>query len=85
MLYLEERKKVVIVGIPGVGKTSLVTKVVELIKEKNKTSSVHSYGTEMLEQAKNIGVKDRDEPRTCLLYTSPSPRDLSTCRMPSSA
>ena len=26
-----------------------------------------------------------DEARTCLLYTSPSPRDLSTSRMPSSA
>ena len=25
------------------------------------------------------------EVRTCLLYTSPSPRDLSTSRMPSSA
>ena len=25
------------------------------------------------------------EPVTCLLYTSPSPRDLSTSRMPSSA
>ena len=25
------------------------------------------------------------EPWTCLLYTSPSPRDLSTSRMPSSA
>ena len=24
-------------------------------------------------------------PNTCLLYTSPSPRDLSTSRMPSSA
>ena len=24
-------------------------------------------------------------PRACLLYTSPSPRDLSTSRMPSSA
>ena len=24
-------------------------------------------------------------PKTCLLYTSPSPRDLSTSRMPSSA
>ena len=24
-------------------------------------------------------------PHTCLLYTSPSPRDLSTSRMPSSA
>ena len=26
-----------------------------------------------------------EELRTCLLYTSPSPRDLSTSRMPSSA
>ena len=26
-----------------------------------------------------------DAPMTCLLYTSPSPRDLSTSRMPSSA
>ena len=26
-----------------------------------------------------------DEVDTCLLYTSPSPRDLSTSRMPSSA
>ena len=25
------------------------------------------------------------DPATCLLYTSPSPRDLSTTRMPSSA
>ena len=28
--------------------------------------------------------KDNDK-NTCLLYTSPSPRDLSTSRMPSSA
>ena len=27
----------------------------------------------------------RRDIRTCLLYTSPSPRDLSTSRMPSSA
>ena len=64
MLYLVERKKVIIVGIPGVGKTSLVTKVVELIKSKNKTTSVHSYGTVMLELAKDFGVKNRDELRT---------------------
>ena len=36
-----------------------------------------------------IAVQDRvnKEPRAqnCLLYTSPSPRDLSTSRMPSSA
>ena len=28
---------------------------------------------------------EMDAPKTCLLYTSPSPRDLSTSRMPSSA
>ena len=35
-----------------------------------------------------IGLHQRDNQRlinTCLLYTSPSPRDLSTSRMPSSA
>ena len=30
-------------------------------------------------------VKAGENPSTCLLYTSPSPRDLSTSRMPSSA
>ena len=30
-------------------------------------------------------VEKLDKPRGCLLYTSPSPRDLSTSRMPSSA
>ena len=40
---------------------------------------------------KFLGPNDRivveafDDPKVCLLYTSPSPRDLSTSRMPSSA
>ena len=63
MLGLEDNKKVVIVGIPGVGKTSLITKIAELIKQKNKTVSVHSYGTVMLEEAKKMGIKNRDELR----------------------
>ena len=63
MLGLEDSKKVVIVGIPGVGKTSLITKIAELIKQKNKTVSVHSYGTVMFEEAKKMGIKNRDELR----------------------
>ena len=37
--------------------------------------------------AKPVPVDSRflNNPRDCLLYTSPSPRDLSTSRMPSSA
>jgi len=60
---LVDSKKVVIVGIPGVGKTSLIAKIAELIKQKNKTVSVHSYGTVMFEEAKKMGIKNRDELR----------------------
>jgi len=63
VLCLVESKKVVIVGIPGVGKTSLVQTIVNKLHENNIDTSVHSYGTMMLEEAKNIGIKDRDELR----------------------
>ena len=33
----------------------------------------------------DLGVDDNGRPRTCLLYTSPSPRDRTRSRMPSSA
>eukprot|EP00831_Metopus_contortus_P044215 TRINITY_DN35470_c0_g1_i1.p2 TRINITY_DN35470_c0_g1~~TRINITY_DN35470_c0_g1_i1.p2 ORF type:complete len:140 (-),score=9.47 TRINITY_DN35470_c0_g1_i1:23-442(-) len=33
----------------------------------------------------DLVTKGTNEPYSCLLYTSPSPRDLSTSRMPSSA
>ena len=58
-----ESKKVIIVGIPGVGKTTLVSKIVEILRAKQKSISVHSFGTVMLEEAKKNGIKDRDELR----------------------
>lgn len=63
MLCLEESKKIVIVGIPGVGKTTVVSKVVEILNSKNKSVSVVSFGTIMFEEAKKNGIKDRDELR----------------------
>ena len=63
MLYLAESKKVIVVGIPGVGKTTLVSKIVELLKSKQKSVSVHSFGTVMYEEARKNGIKDRDELR----------------------
>ena len=39
----------------------------------------------MLEEAVGRGANAVVNVRICLLYTSPSPRDLSTSRMPSSA
>ncbi len=60
---LVENKKIVMIGIPGVGKTSLLSKMAEIIKNHEKTVSVISYGTLMYEVAKENGLKDRDELR----------------------
>ena len=63
MLGLVESKKVVVVGIPGVGKTTVVSKVVEKLNALNKSVSVHSFGTVMFEEAKENDLKDRDDLR----------------------
>jgi len=60
---LVDRKKVVIVGIPGVGKTSLVTRIVELINSEKHCASVHSYGTVMMDEAETTQISDRDNLR----------------------
>ncbi len=63
MLCLAESKKVIIVGIAGAGKTTVVTKIVDILKNKNKSVSVHSFGTVMFEEAKKLGIENRDELR----------------------
>ena len=42
-------------------------------------------GVEVLLVGDSLGMVLQGHDSTCLLYTSPSPRDLSTSRMPSSA
>ncbi len=56
-------KKVVIVGIPGVGKSTLVTKIVEILNSRQKSVSVNSFGTLMFEEAQKNGMKNRDDLR----------------------
>jgi adenylate kinase len=63
VLYLAENKKVVMIGIPGVGKTTLLTKIVEILKNNGKNVHMVSFGTLMFDVAKANGLTDRDELR----------------------
>ena len=63
MHYLAESNRVIIVGIPGVGKTTVVSRVVELLKAKNVKVSVSIFGTVMFDEAKKKGVQNRDDLR----------------------
>jgi adenylate kinase len=63
VLCLAENKKIIMVGIPGVGKTSLLSKIVEIIKNHDRSVNVISFGTLMFDIAKKNGLKDRDELR----------------------
>ena len=63
MHYLAESNRVIIVGIPGVGKTTVVSRVVELLKAKNVKVSVSIFGTVMFNEAKKKGVQNRDDLR----------------------
>ena len=57
---MAENRKIVLVGIPGVGKTSLLSKIVDILKNKNIQVNVISYGTLMFDVAKENGLQDRD-------------------------
>jgi adenylate kinase len=56
-------KRVIIVGIPGVGKTSVISLAAKMLNQKGYKTAVVVFGTAMFEEAKEMGVNDRDELR----------------------
>jgi len=59
---LAGNKRVIIVGIPGVGKTTVISHAAEILSKSRKTT-VTVFGTLMFEEAKKIGLQNRDEMR----------------------
>lgn len=59
----ENSIRAVIVGIPGVGKTTVISKVEKILEEKGLKVDTVVFGTLMFEEANKKGVKNRDEMR----------------------
>ena len=60
----EDSKRAIIVGIPGVGKTTVIGRTAELLNRQTKANVV-VFGTLMFEEAKSrLGIKHRDEMRS---------------------
>ena len=75
MTYPQEvnkRRTFAIISHPDAGKTTITEKVL-------------LYGNAIQTAGSVKGKGSAAHAKSCLLYTSPSPRDLSTSRMPSSA
>ena len=63
-LFLEENNiRAVIVGIPGVGKTTVISEVQSILQYKGLKAKTVVFGSLMLEEALKKGVKNRDEMR----------------------
>jgi adenylate kinase len=61
---LEGPKRIlIVVGIPGVGKTTVILKTEEILLKSGSRTTVAVFGTVMLNEAKKIGVDKRDEIR----------------------
>ena len=75
------RKKLYLANPYGFSKQTktLLNEFIEIFNELN----VEVF--EPFERAKPLTQQGSEWAYNCLLYTSPSPRDLSTSRMPSSA
>ncbi len=78
---MAENKRAVIVGIPGVGKTTLITRAAEILNQKRKTTVV-IFGTVMFEEAKKkMGLKNRDELRRMAVEDQRRLQDLAAQRI----
>ncbi|MFL6480662.1 MAG: adenylate kinase [Nitrososphaera sp.] len=77
---MAENKRAIIVGIPGVGKTTLITRASEMLNQKRKTTIV-VFGTIMLEEAKKMGINNRDELRRMTVEDQRHLQDLAAQRI----
>ena len=72
-------------SVDGSGASDAANEVVDIIKSEGGEAIANGASVTDLDAVKEMTNQTMEKWGSCLLYTSPSPRDLSTSRMPSSA
>jgi adenylate kinase len=80
---VESRKRVVaiVVGIAGVGKSTVISRAAELLSQKNTKATIIVFGTLMFEESKKMGLKNRDEMRKLSIKDQHLLQDLAAKRI----
>ena len=60
---IHSNARVIVVGVPGVGKTTVITQAAERLNQLGSKTQVLVFGSLMLEEAKKMSIGDRDEMR----------------------
>ena len=64
-------------GIPGVGKTTIVSSVKNTLEEKGVKTILAEFGKIMLEEANKLNIKNRDEIRRLSIYEQKKLQNLA--------
>ncbi len=78
-----ESKRAITVGIPGVGKSTVINKAAELLNSNGVSASIAVFGTIMFEEAKQLGIKNRDELRKMPIYEQKRLQELVAIKIAS--
>jgi adenylate kinase len=71
-------KRVIIVGIPGVGKSTVITNILNTLSKQGVDVKMAEFGTIMFEQAKKLlSIKNRDELRKLSLEQQRSLQEIT--------
>jgi len=61
--------RLIVVGVPGVGKTTVITKAAERLNQLGSNTQVLVFGSIMFDEARKMGIRDRDEMRKLSVTT----------------
>jgi adenylate kinase len=77
----ENNKRVVVVGIPGVGKTTVISRTAEILNKRGTQTAVVVFGTMMFEEARKLGINNRDAMRRESIEVQRHMQDLAARRI----